>query len=162
MTGYPWGQEFYSAGTAFSPSPTAPETNHLLWKVTLARLNEALVNRVPIVTNGLVFVRTDTSKSIYPGVTFALDQNTGKTIWTLPSSVSFTSQFGILWSGTAAYNPDTGTRLYSLTTRPTYYDPELKMAFGTGPTGYNWTDKTKEPVQLYRNTDGASIAAYEN
>ena len=153
VTQYEWGRnEHDQEGTRFSPSPTAPETDHLLWGRSYLRYAETWI-QPSIVVNGLIIVRTDTSKSIYPGVTYALDQNTGEIVWSLPSSVAFEKIGGVLFGGNSAYDPDTGKQLYTLTTRPGFYDPVLKMGFGNGPTAYNWTDLTKAPIQVWRNTD---------
>jgi len=149
----------------FSSSATAPTTNHLLWKDTLCRMYEALLQG-EVVFNGVVIVGTDTGKSIYPGVTFAVDQNNGQIIWSLPSSVSFSklssNESAPMWSGSTAYSPYTGQVLYTLTTRPTTYDPVLGMAWATGPIGYSWPNVAKNPVQVWNDNLGASIAAYDN
>src|SRR3990170_3535926 len=159
VTQYEWGRnEHDQEGTRFSPSPTAPETDHLLWGRSYLRYAETWI-QPSIVVNGLIIVRTDTSKSIYPGVTYALDQNTGEIVWSLPSSVAFEKIGGVLFGGNSAYDPNTGKILYTLTTRPSFYDPVLKMAFASGPVAYNWPDLTKAPTVVWRRT-GANATGY--
>jgi len=166
VTQYPWGFTNYNTtGNRFSPMPTAPSTSHLLWDNIYLRYGEAFIESY-IVANGLVMVETDTSKSIYPGLSYAIDENTGKIIWSVPSSLAWQEMGGILWGGNTAFNPNTGQALYTLTTRPTVYDAKLKMAWASGPIGYNWPDLTKAPTVAWQiNNNGSlpsAISGYDN
>jgi len=158
VTQYEWARNNYNQeGIRFSPMPTAPETDHLLWGKSYLRYAETWIQNY-IAVNGVVIVQTDTTKSIYPGVTYALDQNTGEIVWSLPAAVAFEKIGGVLWGGSTAYDPNTGKQLYTLSTRPSTYDPVLKMAFGSG-VGYNWPDLTKAPTVAWRRT-GANATGY--
>jgi outer membrane protein assembly factor BamB len=149
------------ANTKVNLSPTAPETDHLLWKYESGKMYDAF-DQFAIAVNGLVLFRTDSSKSIYNEGTYALDQNSGKLIWSIPSRISFEKVGGVLWSGDTAFDPDTGQSLYTLDERPTYYDPDLQMAWTNGPTGYSWTNTAMEPVEVYDIDEGASIRVYDS
>ncbi|PVX23881.1 MAG: hypothetical protein CW691_09355 [Candidatus Bathyarchaeum sp.] len=72
-TQYPWANVAYDpAGTAYTPSP-GPQAPHLLWKATTGTANAPFVFAV---AEGMVFTR-----SVFDGVVFAFDAETGETVW---------------------------------------------------------------------------------
>jgi outer membrane protein assembly factor BamB len=177
ITQYEWRRPQYDQyHTRFSPSPTAPTTDHLLWMTSLARYGECLQQRGAIF-NGKIFVYSNRGKSLYPPVTYALDQNTGKIIWSIPTSVRIekyddTHAFG---NNRVCFDPETGEALYTLSTLPTFYDPDLKMGWRSGPgfgplgaptiAGYNWPDLNQDPTLAWTtNATGNSrgLMAYKN
>jgi outer membrane protein assembly factor BamB len=143
---------------------------------SLARYGECLQQRGAIF-NGKIFVYSNRGKSLYPPVTYALDQNTGKIIWSIPTSVRIekyddTHAFG---NNRVCFDPETGEALYTLSTLPTFYDPDLKMGWRSGPgfgplgaptiAGYNWPDLNQDPTLAWTtNATGNSrgLMAYKN
>jgi outer membrane protein assembly factor BamB len=160
----------------FSPSPTAPTTDHLLWMTSLARYGECL-QQTGAIFNGKVMVRSNSGKSLYPPVTYALDQNTGKIIWSIPASLQIQKydDTHVFSTNRVAIDPDTGEALYTLNTLPEFYDPVLKMGWGDGPgfgplgaptiAGYDWPDLNQEPTLAWVSDvtgNAGGILAYNN
>ncbi|MCW4021944.1 MAG: PQQ-binding-like beta-propeller repeat protein [Candidatus Bathyarchaeota archaeon] len=72
-TQYPWANVAYDLeATGYTPSP-GPQSSHLLWKSTTGTSNAPFVFSV---AEGMVF-----TKSVFDGMVFAFDAETGETVW---------------------------------------------------------------------------------
>jgi outer membrane protein assembly factor BamB len=136
VTEYEWsGWAADPQHSRFSPTPTAPSTDHLLWENTVCKMHESLHER-SVVVNGKIIVRTNPSKSIYDPMTYALDQNTGEIIWSYPASGGYIFNLDdthLLVDAKTCVNTQTGDFLWEMPRSIDTYVPELKMGFGNGP-----------------------------
>jgi outer membrane protein assembly factor BamB len=175
-TQYPWSFGYNDSMTMSTPSPSAL-TDHLLWKSFLGSLDwyhdPVGLNHLDAVGifNGTVIVGT--TKTARPLVMFGLDQNTGQILWSNPGTIGPVFQIDgqRFCTGTSVYNIFTGQLLYTIARAPNLYIPELKMEITNGPSGgalggatymgWDWSDTTKAPVQLW-TTNVTQIPAVEN
>jgi len=163
VTQYPWLQTFdemtnpENEQQRFSIDPTAPTTDNLLWVDSLCKPNEGLL-QPGVIVDGVVVCGTNPSVSIYPAVTYGLDQNTGQVIWTSPYSGNYIVLDNThMLVGTTCINPDDGAVQWlgqTLSAAIYLYVPQLHLGVGAGPViagaqtieGWNFTNLSKPPT----------------
>jgi outer membrane protein assembly factor BamB len=169
VTQYEWtaveGNELANRASS-GPGPT---TDHLLWEGIYCKTYEGL-NQYGAIFNGKVFIRTDTSKSIYPGVTYALDENTGKVLWSAPySSGNFIKLDNErMISGTRCFAINNGSLLWIAERSIDLYIPEYKIGITNGPAvgyaktvmAYDLSNPSLPPKQLWTGEPEEDIASF--
>jgi outer membrane protein assembly factor BamB len=159
-TQYEWPMYEYDAQKSRSTASPGPTTDHLLWVGRYGRVYESL-EQGGAVFNGKLFVQV--GKSIYPKLSYAVDQNTGDIVWVYPyrpGDMVKLDDTHMLF-GSHCVDIETGTQLWkmprSVTSRTWGYIPELKIGYCGGPSvgyagtviAYDFSDLSKPPVEKW-------------
>jgi outer membrane protein assembly factor BamB len=147
--------------TRYSTGP-GPTTDHLLWSQRYLKAYEGF-QQGGAIHDGKLFIRTNTAKSIYPGTSWAVDQNTGKVIWTYPYSpgefIKLDDTHMLI--GEHCVDIETGSQLWRMprdvTGRNWGYSSDLKIGYCPGPRvgfaatvmAYDFSDLSKPPVEKW-------------
>jgi outer membrane protein assembly factor BamB len=175
-TQYEWTHRECNAEANRASAGPGPTEAHALWVNDYLKLYEGF-EQFGAVFNGKVFVHTNTRKSIYPGQAYALDQVTGRILYSMPyASGAFTKLDDTRFMlGNDCFDTETGSLLWSTEAtvsatgmRGGVYIPELKIGVARGPSvGYadtiqawDFSDTSKPPVLMWTSETNEDINSW--